>query len=343
MTQSQGFEPENLGVDHESTAVTPIGLTVAAVARRLGIAPDTLRTWDRRYQLGASEHAAGSHRRYSAEDVARLDIMRTLVTQGVSPAEAARVARESDVTPASLVAPFVPPEAVSTLKAQTNDAPAGGGNVLSLEGEAQSTRGLSRAATMLDSGTCRQIVRKSFEAHGVLHTWENLLVPILISVGKKWEETGQGVEIEHMLAEVITGELRTVIDSEFEPVNSRPVILVCAPTELHTLPLFAIAAVLTEHKIATRVMGARTPCDALVNTCNKLGPSAVVVWSQTRGTADHSLWSQIPAQRPAVAKFAAGPGWVEDLPEQVSHISNLNHALVSVSEALRLDLSSIPR
>ncbi|MEY3734595.1 MAG: hypothetical protein RL347_1954, partial [Actinomycetota bacterium] len=30
------------------------GLTVAAVARRLGVAPATLRTWDRRYGLGPS-------------------------------------------------------------------------------------------------------------------------------------------------------------------------------------------------------------------------------------------------------------------------------------------------
>ena len=39
------------------------GLTVAAVARRLGVAPATLRTWDRRYGLGPSEHSAGSQRR----------------------------------------------------------------------------------------------------------------------------------------------------------------------------------------------------------------------------------------------------------------------------------------
>ena len=38
--------------------------TVAAVARRLGVAPATLRTWDRRYGLGPSEHTSGAHRRY---------------------------------------------------------------------------------------------------------------------------------------------------------------------------------------------------------------------------------------------------------------------------------------
>jgi hypothetical protein len=67
-------------------------LTVAAVARRLGVAPPTLRTWDRRYGLGPSAHTAGAHRRYSPADVARLMVMRRLTLQGVPPADAARYA-----------------------------------------------------------------------------------------------------------------------------------------------------------------------------------------------------------------------------------------------------------
>ncbi|MCA1655283.1 MAG: MerR family transcriptional regulator, partial [Pseudonocardiaceae bacterium] len=34
-------------------------LPVAAVARRLGIAPATLRTWDRRYGIGPRVHTTG--------------------------------------------------------------------------------------------------------------------------------------------------------------------------------------------------------------------------------------------------------------------------------------------
>ena len=67
-------------METRSNAGTPEpGSTVAAVARRLGIAPATLRTWDRRYGLGPTEHNAGSHRRYSPQDVIRLTLMRRLV------------------------------------------------------------------------------------------------------------------------------------------------------------------------------------------------------------------------------------------------------------------------
>jgi MerR family transcriptional regulator, light-induced transcriptional regulator len=70
-------------------------LAVAAVAKKLGVAPATLRTWDRRYGLGPSEHTAGSHRRYTADDVARLVIMRRLTLEGVAPVDAARAALDA--------------------------------------------------------------------------------------------------------------------------------------------------------------------------------------------------------------------------------------------------------
>jgi DNA-binding transcriptional MerR regulator len=84
----------------EGSAPQPV-LTVAAVARRLGVAPSTLRTWDRRYDLGPSTHTAGSHRRYSVNDLARLVVMRGLVQEGVPPAEAAQIASTEPVAPLS--------------------------------------------------------------------------------------------------------------------------------------------------------------------------------------------------------------------------------------------------
>lgn len=335
MHSTPAQEPANLPAGD----VTPMGLTVAAVARRLGIAPDTLRTWDRRYGLGATAHSSGSHRRYSADDVARLDMMRALVTQGVAPAEAARLAKDAKLDSASLTSTNLTDAQVSQTAADANSTPAGGGNILSLEGEAQLARGLSRAATMLDSVTCQKMIRQSLAEHGVLATWKNLISPVLMALGEKWEKTGQGVETEHMLAEIIHGELRLVMDEDFTPVNARPVMLVSAPAELHTLPLFAIGALMAEYKIASRVLGARTPSDAVASACTKLGPAAVIVWSQSRGTADDTIWSEIPTQRPTVAQYAAGPGWVDNIPDHVTRITSLEQAIEEICRALRVSIS----
>ncbi|NEA12181.1 MerR family DNA-binding transcriptional regulator, partial [Streptomyces sp. SID10692] len=44
------------------------GLTTGAVARLLGVAPTTLRSWDRRYGLGPATREGGRHRRWTAAD-----------------------------------------------------------------------------------------------------------------------------------------------------------------------------------------------------------------------------------------------------------------------------------
>ena len=70
-------------------------LSAGAVARLLGVAVTTLRTWHQRYGLGPSEHVPGHHRRYTPDDLARLEIMRRLTAEGITPAEAARWARQA--------------------------------------------------------------------------------------------------------------------------------------------------------------------------------------------------------------------------------------------------------
>src|SRR5512144_2431207 len=84
-------------LEQDSGLTPPAMLTVAAGARRLGVAPSTLRTWDRRYGLGPSPHTAGAHRPYSPSDVTRLVVMRGLVVEGVPPAEAAQIALSTPV------------------------------------------------------------------------------------------------------------------------------------------------------------------------------------------------------------------------------------------------------
>ncbi|MYV65370.1 MerR family transcriptional regulator, partial [Streptomyces sp. SID2131] len=69
------------------------GLTTGAVARRLGVSPTTLRSWDRRYGMGPAAREGGRHRRWAPEDVAMLEEMCRLTASGAPPAEAARIAR----------------------------------------------------------------------------------------------------------------------------------------------------------------------------------------------------------------------------------------------------------
>ena len=296
-------------------ASSSVGLSVAAVARRIGVAPATLRTWDRRYGLGPTQHAAGSHRRYSATDIARLEHMRRLVLTGVPPAEAAR---------AALAGTDLPPDEMS--------ARPGGGQVVSIPGGTPQARGLARAAIALDGDACRQIVAETLDRRGVVWTWDHLIVPVLVGVGQRWAQTGRGIEVEHVLSESI----QSVLSSRFarSPRQSpASVLLACAPNENHSLPLWALAAGLGERRVDVCMLGARTPWEALAQAIKRTRPGGVLVWSQSPATGATEALADLPDLRPEPTILLGGPGWSPgDLPRG-EHVADLTEAIAVLSRA----------
>lgn len=311
------------GIEDSAAGALP-SLTVAAVARRLGVAPATLRTWDRRYGLGPSQHAAGSHRRYAPGDLERLALMRRLTLEGVTPAEAARVSLKAPTSATPAAGPPVPPAL----------GRGGGGRVVALPDGTPAARGLARAAMALDPRACTDIVAQSISDHGVVFTWEHLLVPVLVGVGERWELTGEGVDVEHLLAECATGALREVAMRLHEPLNPRPVLLACAENDLHSLTLYVLAAALAERGVGTRVLGANLPREALASAVRRSGPAAVFLWSQLPASGHVDQLAALPQLRPAPVLVIGGPGWPDaEPPEGVQRCTDLTGTVERLAAA----------
>lgn len=308
-------------------------MTVAAVAHQLGVAPSTLRTWDRRYSLGPSEHLLGSHRRYSREDVARLLTMRRLTLEGVAPGEAARFALGDLLLEPGPTAPF--PDQQGRLAPHPRGPGGPGGRVLALPGADATVRGLGRAALAMDAPTMLVMLREQLSSHGVLPTWDHVLRPVLVAVGVRWAQTGDGVEVEHLLSDCAVIALRSVGENLPDRRGRRPVLLACAPDEQHALPLHALAAALAERGIAARTLGQAMPAFALEAAVRRIGPAALFVWSQDRDTASVGMLEALPVTRPATVLLVGGPGWVVDqLPDRVRLAEDLPQAIGLIEQAL---------
>jgi DNA-binding transcriptional MerR regulator len=283
-------------------------LAAGEVARRLGVAVTTLRSWHRRYQLGPTGHAAGRHRRYTAADVARLETMRQLTARGIPAADAARRALGDQGTGSGI-------------------GRDGGGHMIPVPRGQAAARGLGRAAVRLDAPTMLTIISAALVAGGVVDTWDTLLCPVLVGIGERHAATGRLVEVEHVLSRCITEALAAVP----RPDVTAParILLASGPEEQHSLPLEALAAALAERSVPCRLLGARVPARALTDAVRRTGPAAVVVWSHHRDTADGELLRALvggPA-RPAVVA-AAGPGWADvPVPAGVDRPTTLTEAL----------------
>ena len=287
-------------------------LTVAAVARRIGVAPATLRTWDRRYGLGPSSHEAGEHRRYCPSDLAKLTMMRRLITSGVAPCDAAirAKAHEGSLTFDNLDEEFVVRDDV--------------------------VESLHRASKSLDKNFVETVLRKDIADNGVIASWTEVIVPLLFLVGDEWAATGTGIELEHMLSEVIKRLLREGVAEIKNPVNAQPVLLASVGEELHCLALHALAAALAEKKIETFFLGARTPLEAISGMVKRSAPPAVFLWAQLEQNSDPKYFTDLPVVRPAPRVIVGGPGWDQQECSDVVVAQDLTHACAEIERAVGL-------
>lgn len=287
-------------------------LTVAAVARRLGVAPATLRTWDRRYGLGPSTHEAGEHRRYCPADLMKLTLMRRLISAGVAPSDAAEKAKKAKgaVKLANIVREFEVREDV--------------------------VAGINKALQAFDIAFVEETLRTELEVHGVEEAWHEIIVPTLIAIGESWEESGQGIEIEHAFSETLKKVFRERSGECEAPVNGHPVLLAAVGEEQHSLPLHALQAKLCELGIKTHFLGARTPFEAVAATITHLAPPAVFLWALLPSNADPDFYRQLPIVRPAPRILLGGPGWDADECSDATLVFGLGNACEEIQRAVGL-------
>ncbi|MGV9531636.1 MerR family transcriptional regulator [Streptomyces cellulosae] len=284
-----------------------VGLTTGEVARRLGVAPTTVRTWDHRYGLGPDRHTGGRHRRWTPEDVARLERMCALTATGIPPAEAARLARE---TPA--------PETGPAPSARSRPAPASrAGSGLRLGDARQECKGIARAALRLDAAALDRLLLDAIRDHGLIAAWTEVIVPTLQAVGRKWESSGERyVEVEHFLSWHVSGALRRAAPDTVPDRPGATVVLACAPGENHTLALEVLSAALAERGIPVRMFGGALPVESLIAAVRRTGPAAVGLWAQSRTTASRPLAAHVASMewgvrgaRRSPSVLTLGPGW----------------------------------
>jgi DNA-binding transcriptional MerR regulator len=265
--------------------------TAGQVARHLGIAESTLRSWHRRYGIGPQGSEPGRYRRYGEEDVARLHRMLDLIGLGMLASDAARTVQVGTAEPV-------------TAERDVAD--------------------LLAAARASDAERCRIVLDSVLSRRGVVGAWDEVCRPVLAAVDSDQRTDPDCIDLEHALSWAVLGALHRVPRAPAAP-GAPLVLLACVAEEQHTLPLAALSAALAGHRIPARMLGAATPAPSLVRAVRDTGPGAVVLWAQRPDPAGPET---LRALRPYPARlYTAGPGWPVPPPAGARHLNSLRAAV----------------
>ena len=246
----------------------PAHLRIGALSRRVGVSPELLRAWEQRYGLLRPNRSAGGFRLYSTADEARVRRTTELIAEGLSAAEAARLAATTEHLEPKEEVPLV----------------------------AELATGLERSLDEFDAAAAQATLDRLLTAVSVEFAIGEVLIPYLHDLGERWAAGTVTVAQEHFASNLIRGRL-LALAQDWGAGGAFTTVLACLPGEDHDLGLIMLGLLLARRGWQVTFLGADTPFDGLEDTVRDLGPSLVIL-----STYDAAVFH---AHADAVARLAA--------------------------------------
>jgi DNA-binding transcriptional MerR regulator len=235
-----------------------VGVRVGELARRVGVAPETLRAWERRYGVLRPQRTEAGYRVYGIADVARARRMRELIESGWAAGEAAGAVNET-------------PEP---------EAPGGTG----------ASDELLSALLGFDATAGHAAFDRVLGSRSLDTALSDVVLTTLREVGDRWERGEISVAQEHFATDLISGRLRG-LGREWGDGLGPSAVLACPPGERHDVGLLCCGLALDRRGWRVTYLGADTPVDALESVVRTVTPSIVVIGSILAGP----LYAAAPA------------------------------------------------
>jgi len=246
--------------------------TVKRAAELTGIAPDTLRKWERRYGVVTPVRSEGGYRLYDDRALRRLAAMKSLVASGLGAAQAAQRVAEGDQGSPTPSRPL---------------SAAGLGDVLAL----------ARVAGDFDVAALDAALDAGFAQGTFEEVADGWLMPSMANLGVAWREGSVTVAGEHFVTASVQRRLAALFDGVQVPAGSVPVVVGLPSGSRHEIGILAFATALRRAGIDVVYVGGDLPPEEWVATVGSRSAAAAVL-----GVASAE---DVPAVRETVAMLAA--------------------------------------
>ena len=260
-------------------------LRIGELSRRTGVSRELLRAWERRYGLLQPQRTPGGFRLYTDRDLARVNAMQANLANGLSAAEAARLALVEPPGEATGLAAVSAPELSAAIDELME-------SLLAFDEP--------RADALLDR------LVAGFSTDGLL---QEVLLPVLRELGERWGVGDVSIAQEHFATNVLRGRM-TALGRGWGQGRGPVAVLACPEGELHDLPLVAFGLALRARGWRITFLGGDTPVAAVAEAARRVSPAIVVVAGEIPGhlqTAAEQLAALAREAPLAVAGAAATP------------------------------------
>ena len=225
-------------------------LRIGELSYRVGVSPDVLRAWEKRYGLLKPSRSEGGYRLYSEHDEWRVRLMQEKLWSGLSTAEAAREVARIE---------------------QDSELPDG-----SVESPLKLGRELGGALEDFDDERAHQLLDRLFGLHGLERAIRDALMPYLSDLGERWARREVSVAQEHFASRLIEGRLLALARG-WNRGPGRRAVLACPSGEEHTIPLVCFGLVLRNRGWRNVYLGGDTPPSSVHMAADTIGADVVVM------------------------------------------------------------------
>lgn len=259
---------------------------IGAVERMTGISAATLRAWERRYGFPDSERTEGRHRLYSDRQIAALRWVKEKIAQGIQARQAIAMWRQYQAQETG--------EHVAVQLTRRSDH----GGQITTPDELR-----KRLLTALLDGQIEQ-ADHMFTHDLALYAPETVALEVILptfdEIGQLWEAGQLTVSNEHLATQYLRHRLVMWLHTGPPPYGIPPVVLACAPGELHDGTLLIAGLLLRRRRWPIAYLGQSVPLDDLACFVRSRLPSAVVLVAMRPETAE--MLAAWPSAMPEVVE-----------------------------------------
>jgi methanogenic corrinoid protein MtbC1 len=229
---------------------------IKAVSRMLGVRPELLRMWEKRYHLFKPQRADNRYREFDDEDVQLLRYICQQIDQGRAIGELAAEGREALLRQSAGTdthAPVIQPDHAILIDA------------------------LLEAARRLDKSRLEVKLAEGAALYSFATLLTAVVAPWMHRIGELWAAGQLAVASEHLATAVLTQRLLTMLQATVPVATASVLLCACPAGERHELGLLTFAYTMQQAGWHVYYLGADLPIRELQYACQHLQPALVAL------------------------------------------------------------------